>query len=131
MTSISAHGATMAQTYSRGPLTTNGSGKALTAAEMDVVRLELAELVAKVLKEPVRGFMDDPKATRWRFSGPPDYSLTNVQYLQGRTKMHAEGSLEQIVENLVKTWCAHALTRARGLADVFPDAGGLTPNPHP
>lgn len=94
----------MAQTVMRGPLTANGSGKPLTKEELDKVREELKEIKAKSdLKEPTRSFMDD-KDTKWRYGGPPDYSLTNLLYLKGRTKQHAEGSLEQIVENLVKTW---------------------------
>eukprot|EP00435_Cladocopium_sp_Y103_P058088 s682_g20.t1 len=40
----------------------------------------------------------------WRFGGKPDYALANLKYLQGKTKNHAAGSLELIVENLVKTW---------------------------
>jgi len=71
---------------------------------MDAVRAELAEFKAKHgLKEPERAFMGNPD-TKWRFGGPPDYSLTNLKFLKQRTKMHAEGSLEMIVENLVKTW---------------------------
>jgi len=94
----------MAQTVMRGPLTANGSGKALTKEEMDACRAELQELKATHgFAEPVRSFMDNPD-TKWRFGGPPDYSLTNLQFLQGRTKAHPEGSLELIVENLVKTW---------------------------
>jgi len=93
----------MAQTYCRGPLKAMGSGRSLTPEEMCVVRLDLAELKAKHgFTEPVRGFMDDP-TTKWRFGAPPDYSLTNLQFLQGPTKMHAESSLEMVVENLVKT----------------------------
>eukprot|EP00435_Cladocopium_sp_Y103_P004185 s5852_g1.t1 len=41
---------------------------------------------------------------QWRFGGKPDYALANLKYLQGKTKNHAAGSLELIVENLVKTW---------------------------
>lgn len=47
--------------------------------------------------------MDDPD-TKWRFGGPPDYTLANLAFFKGRSKMHPEGSLELIVENLVKTW---------------------------
>ena len=47
--------------------------------------------------------MDDPEI-KWRFGGPPDYTLANLEYLKGKTRNHAEGSLELIVENLVKTW---------------------------
>ena len=41
---------------------------------------------------------------KWRFGAPPDYTLANLEYLKGKTRAHAEGSLEQVVENLVKTW---------------------------
>ena len=47
--------------------------------------------------------MDDPN-TKWRFGGPPDYSLTDLYYLKQRSKEHPEDSLEKVVENLVKTW---------------------------
>ena len=36
--------------------------------------------------------------------GKPDYSVVNLEYLKSRSKNHADGSLESIVENLVKTW---------------------------
>jgi hypothetical protein len=78
--------------------------KSLTKDELDSCKVEPKEITAKCnLKEPVRSFMDDPEI-KWRFGGPPDYSLTNLMYLKGRSKAHPEGSLEQIVENLVKTW---------------------------
>lgn len=94
----------MAQTIMRGPLVASGSGKPLTAEELEAVREELQELKRKhQLEEPERAFMDE-EDTKWRFGGAPDYSLTNLMYLKGRTKVHAPGSLEQIVENLVKTW---------------------------
>lgn len=54
-------------------------------------------------KEPVRSHMDDPNI-KWRFGSAPDYTLANLAYLKGKTKNHNEGSLELIVENLVKTW---------------------------
>jgi len=94
----------MAQTHMQGPASVTGSGKPLTKAELDAVREELDEIKKKYnLKEPVRSFMEDPDI-KWRFGGAPDYSLSNLYYLKERSKQHAEGSLEQIVENLVKTW---------------------------
>ena len=54
-------------------------------------------------KEPVRSHMDDPNI-KWRFGSAPDYTLANLAYLKGKTMNHKEGSLELIVENLVKTW---------------------------
>lgn len=51
--------------------------------------------------EPNRG-EDDPSHV-WLY-GKPDYSVVNLEYLKSRSKNHADGSLESIVENLVKTW---------------------------
>lgn len=94
----------LAQTHVQGPKDVNGSGKPLTKAELDAVKEELEEIKAKYgLKEPTRSFMDID-GTKWRFGGPPDYSLTNLYYLKQRSKEHPEDSLEKIVENLVKTW---------------------------
>jgi hypothetical protein len=79
----------MAQTFCRGPLqaaVANGSGKPLTKHELGAVKEELEALKAlHGFKEPVRSFMDDPE-TKWRFGGAPDYSLTNLQFVQGRSK---------------------------------------------
>lgn len=93
----------LAQTHMQGPLI-NGSGKSLTAAELSRVKLELETIKTEFgLREPERMFMDDP-CTLWMFDGVPDYSLTNYLFLTQRTKCHAAGSLEETVENLVKTW---------------------------
>jgi hypothetical protein len=54
-------------------------------------------------KEPVRSHMED-KDIKWRFGGAPDYTLVNLAYLKGKTRHHGEGSLESVVEGLVKTW---------------------------
>ena len=87
----------------QGPV--SGTGKPLTKEELDAVKEELEAIKAQYgLKEPTRSFMDDDAGTKWRFGGPPDYSLTNLYYLKQRTKEHPEDSLEKIVENLVKTW---------------------------
>ena len=52
--------------------------------------------------EPYRGNLDDP-SIKWRF-GKPNYDLANLEYFKGKSKNHVEGSLEKIVEDLVKTW---------------------------
>jgi hypothetical protein len=94
----------MMQTHMQGPLDANGSGKPLTKEELDAVKDELEAIKTEYgYKDPVRSFMDDP-STKWVFGGPPDYSLTNLLYLKQRTNIHPEGSLEETVENLVKTW---------------------------
>ena len=94
----------MAQTYMRGPLTATGSGKPLTKEELAACRDQLEAIKKEfALLEPERAHMDE-EGIKWRFGGVPDYSLTNLKYLEGKTKNHAAGSLELIVENLVKTW---------------------------
>ena len=51
---------------------------------------------------PVRDYMDDPDI-QWR-NEKPNYDLVNTKYLKEKTSNHAAGSLEKIVENIVKTW---------------------------
>ncbi|XP_060589607.1 uncharacterized protein LOC132744835 [Ruditapes philippinarum] len=51
---------------------------------------------------PARLYMDSP-GIEWRY-GLPDYSVVNKKFLAERTKVHKEGSLEKVVEDLVKTW---------------------------
>jgi len=94
----------MAQTYHQGPLLPSLQPKALSKEDLEAMREELEALKAQYnLREPVRSFMDE-EGIQWRFGGPPNYTLANLLFLKGKTKNHAEGSLEQIVENLVKTW---------------------------
>jgi len=94
----------MAQTHMQGPLKVSSHGPA-SKAEIANVRAKLQALLAKYpeLKEPQRAFLE-PESATWRFGAPPDYTLANYAYLTGKTKNHTEGSLELIVENLVKTW---------------------------
>lgn len=99
----------MAQTHFQGPLSVTGSGKPLTKKDLEQVKAELEDLKAKYdLKEPDRAFMtetdENGSPIAWRFGGIPDYSLTNLQFLKERSRVHPAGSLELIVENLVKTW---------------------------
>ena len=46
--------------------------------------------------------MDDPDI-EWRLVRP-NYGLVNQKYLKERTRFHKAGSLEKLVEDLVKTW---------------------------
>jgi len=71
---------------------------------LDEAKIEVQEIIAKTgWRLPVRSHMEDSDI-KWRFGGPPDYTLANLEYLKGKTRNHPEGSLELIVENLVKTW---------------------------
>ena len=51
---------------------------------------------------PDRGDLDRPNI-QWR-EGKPDYRAADLIYFQGKSKNHGFGSLEMIVENLVKKW---------------------------
>lgn len=68
---------------------------------------EAREELEKIKKEynyiePDRGNLDDENI-KWRVK-KPDYTIANLLYFKGKTKNHAEGSLEHIVENAVKMW---------------------------
>ncbi|KAL1533517.1 pathogen-related protein-like [Salvia divinorum] len=46
---------------------------------------------------------EDLKTTQW-IAGPPDYTIIDKFFEEGRTKVWPAGSLEEYVQNLVKTW---------------------------
>lgn len=52
-----------------------------------------------------RSFLHDVgESTQWRHGGPPVYDDVNLLFEQGRTKVWAKGSLEETVQNAIKTW---------------------------
>ncbi|KAJ0086943.1 hypothetical protein Patl1_08124 [Pistacia atlantica] len=42
--------------------------------------------------------------TKWQFGSPPNYEVVNKLLEDGRTKIWPPGSLEEKVQNLIKTW---------------------------
>merc|ERR1719242_1373225 len=54
---------------------------------------------------PTRSF-SEPKV--WRQGGPPDYTIVNRKFMAQKLSNHKEGSLESIVEGLVKNWESEA-----------------------
>ncbi|KAF6141822.1 hypothetical protein GIB67_005061 [Kingdonia uniflora] len=44
------------------------------------------------------------KNTVWRFGGPPNYDVVNKLFEEGRTQVWEEGSPEEKVQRLLKTW---------------------------
>ncbi|KDP43037.1 hypothetical protein JCGZ_25223 [Jatropha curcas] len=44
------------------------------------------------------------KNTKWRFGAPPNYDVVDKLFEEGRTKVWPPGSLEEKVQNLLKTW---------------------------
>jgi len=72
--------------------------------EYKKARAELEELKQTYnLREPDRGETIEDPEVKWRIH-KPDYTLANLAYLQGKTMNHSAGSLEELVENIVKTW---------------------------
>lgn len=79
-----------------------GSGDGVNLKLIEAARVELNKMLEiPGNNEPVRGSLEDP-TVEWR-SKKPDYTLANLAFLKGKTKSHAIGSLEMIVENVVKT----------------------------
>ncbi|CAM8948822.1 unnamed protein product [Rhodiola kirilowii] len=60
----------------------------------------------EVASDKYRSFLDkDTESnTLWRHGAPPTYELVNQLFEEGRTKEWAKGSLEEIVQNAVKSW---------------------------
>lgn len=44
------------------------------------------------------------KETQWRHGAPPTYDIVNKLFEEGRTKEWPNGSLEETVQNAIKTW---------------------------
>lgn len=92
-----------AQLLSQGPGVVGSHGP-LSEEELKKATAELAVIKAKHgFVEPVRSHMEY-KDIEWRFGKAPNYTLANLYYFKGKYKNHKEGSLELVVENLVKTW---------------------------
>lgn len=70
-------------------------GSILRAAE--VATVETAEPFI-----PERKYLDGEPEHVWR-NGKPDYTVVNQAYLSGKTKNWVAGSLEAVVESVVKT----------------------------
>lgn len=77
--------------------------------DRDPETLEEARALTDYIKEkygfvePDRGNLNDP-SINWRGGRQPDYTIADLQYFLGKTKNHKPGSLELIVENMVKKW---------------------------
>jgi len=105
-------GASAMQTHCQAPLNPNMELKPLSEAEQAMCKKELQAIKeATGWDEPDRGGSvkegasdAEGKPIQWRFGAPPDYTLANLEYFKYKLKHHPSGSLEQLVENLVKTW---------------------------
>ncbi|KAK6229304.1 hypothetical protein SCA6_018255 [Theobroma cacao] len=56
-------------------------------------------------RDKYRSFLhDEADSVQWRHGGPPTYDAVNQLFEEGRTKEWPEGSLEETVQNAIKTW---------------------------
>ncbi|CAN0890714.1 Pathogen-related protein [Linum grandiflorum] len=46
----------------------------------------------------------DGSKTQWRHGAPPQYDVVNTLFEQEQTQVWGEGSVEEIVQNAVKSW---------------------------
>ncbi|XP_055802659.1 pathogen-related protein-like [Solanum dulcamara] len=62
----------------------------------------------EVVSDKYRKFLHEDQAAagmiHWRHGGPPIYDKVNKLFEQGRTKVWPEGSLEETVQNAIKSW---------------------------
>jgi len=73
--------------------------------ELDISNQDLSlspESMGETYGETIRD-LKPPASTKWRF-GKPNYARVNKAYFDFRSKKHAEGSLEAVVQKLVKNW---------------------------
>ena len=56
-------------------------------------------------RDKYRSFLhDEPDTVQWRHGGPPTYDAVNQLFEESRTKEWPKGSLEETVQNAIKTW---------------------------
>jgi len=56
---------------------------------------------------------EEAKNVQWRFGAPPNYAVVNKLFEEGRTEIWPVDSLEEKVQNLLKTWEMELLHRSR------------------
>ncbi|GAV60708.1 hypothetical protein CFOL_v3_04237 [Cephalotus follicularis] len=63
------------------------------------------ETSIKIASDKYRSFLhDEAENIQWRHGGPPTYDSVNQLFEEGRTKEWPKGSLEETVQNAIKSW---------------------------
>ncbi|CAH9143252.1 unnamed protein product [Cuscuta epithymum] len=88
------------------------------AADVSISRLEIkgSDKYRSILAEEAENI-------HWRHGGPPIYDDVNKLFEDGRTQVWAKGSLEETVQNAVKSWemeLSHK-TRIQDFKTINPD----------
>lgn len=75
-------------------------------AIQDLERVELLAEGEEKRVDPYRSHLvgEAEKETEWRHGGHPTYDLVNALFERSRTQEWPNGSLEQVVQDLVKSW---------------------------
>ncbi|KAL9366620.1 hypothetical protein Peur_037819 [Populus x canadensis] len=79
----------------------------------------------KKVGDKYRSFLheDTENTTQWRHGGPPNFDTVNQLFEEGRTKEWPKGSLEEVVQNAIKTWDMEIehKTRVQDIKTINPD----------
>ncbi|XP_059444448.1 pathogen-related protein-like [Corylus avellana] len=80
---------------------------------------------AKIMGNKYRSFLygEGEKSTEWRHGGPPAFDEVDKLFEEGRTKEWPKGSLEETVQNALKSWdmeFSHK-TRLKDCKTINPD----------
>ncbi|KAB1216474.1 Pathogen-related protein [Morella rubra] len=51
--------------------------------------------------------------TQWRHGGPPTFEVVNKLFVEGRAKEWSKGSLEEAVQNALKSWAMELTHKSR------------------
>ncbi|KAJ6967328.1 hypothetical protein NC652_004780 [Populus alba x Populus x berolinensis] len=83
------------------------------------------EALIREAGDKYRSFLHDEaeNITQWRHGGPPMYDSVNQLFEEGRTKEWPKGSLEEVVQNAIKSWemeLSHK-TRLQDFKTINPD----------
>ncbi|KAJ4874467.1 pathogenesis-related family protein [Raphanus sativus] len=55
-------------------------------------------------RDKYRSVLNDVGDVQWRYGHPPAFDLVNQLFEEGQTKVWPEGSLEETVQNAIKSW---------------------------
>ncbi|XP_010464676.1 PREDICTED: pathogen-related protein-like [Camelina sativa] len=55
-------------------------------------------------RDKYRSVLEDARKVQWRYGYPPDFNSVNQLFEEGQTKVWPEGSLEETVQNAIKSW---------------------------
>ncbi|KAI5605335.1 hypothetical protein BDE02_01G344500 [Populus trichocarpa] len=79
----------------------------------------------KKVGDKFRSFLheDTENTTQWRHGGPPNFDTVNQLFEEGRTMERPKGSLEEVVQNAIKTWDMEIehKTRVQDIKTINPD----------